>query len=78
MKAARAPESKPSDPVEGAGVSGRPPGRTEQIPAIGYGLILLWVNFYICRDLMAVQTAPMNSMHGFWMAIARWADGGWW
>lgn len=56
---------------------GGPIRRLELIAAAAYTLILLWVNIYICRDLLWRQTTPMNSMHGFWMAIARWADGGW-
>jgi hypothetical protein len=52
-------------------------GWPERIGATGYAAILVWMNFYICRGLFSFQTAPMNSMHGFWMAIARWADGAW-
>jgi len=40
-------------------------------------VILAWINLYISRDLIFAQTAPMASMHGFWAAIARWADGSW-
>ena len=35
------------------------------------------MNVYICRELFFNQTAKMNSMHGFWMAIARLAEGSW-
>lgn len=54
-----------------------PIGRLEWASVAAYSLILLWINVYICRDLFFVQTGHMNSMHGFWMAIARWADGSW-
>jgi hypothetical protein len=40
-------------------------------------VILLGINLYICRGLFTTQTAAMNSMHGFWAAIAQWADGSW-
>ncbi|HTC34340.1 MAG TPA: hypothetical protein VK724_13255 [Bryobacteraceae bacterium] len=40
-------------------------------------MILLGINLYICRGLFTKQTAVMNSMHGFWAAIAQWADGSW-
>ncbi len=40
-------------------------------------MILLGINLYICRGLFTKQTAVMNSMHGFWAAIAQRADGSW-
>jgi hypothetical protein len=40
-------------------------------------LVLLCVNAYICRDIFFVRTAYMNSMHGFWIALAKSADGSW-
>jgi hypothetical protein len=44
-----------------------------------YFLGLVWLNFYIIRGLLAVETtARMNSMHGFWTALARLGDGSWW
>ncbi len=45
--------------------------------AAGYSIVLLWINAYIVRDLFSFHTAPMNSMHGFWMALARRAEGSW-
>ena len=51
--------------------------RRELFSGAAYALVLLWVNAYICRELFFNQTARMNSMHGFWIAIARWADGSW-
>jgi hypothetical protein len=51
--------------------------RRELFCAAAFALVLLWINAYICRDLFFNQTARMNSMHGFWMAIARLADGSW-
>src|ERR1700683_4517468 len=59
------------------GTTEKPFSRPEWFSAAAYSLILLWINFYVCRDLLTVQTAPMNSMHGFWAAIAQMADGGW-
>ena len=50
----------------------------QRIAAAAYAAVLLWVgSLYISRDLLFAQTTPMNSMHGFWAAIARWADGSW-
>jgi len=60
-----------NDPTE------RSTARWQWLAAAGYAGILVWINVYLIRDLFRVQTAPMNSMHGFWMAIARWSDGGW-
>jgi hypothetical protein len=51
--------------------------RGELLQAAFFALALLWVNVYICRELFFVQTAYMNSMHGFWIAIAKRADGSW-
>ena len=65
------------DVIDEADAAGHPIRGPERISAALYILILAWINVYICRDLLWSQTAPMNSMHGFWMAIARWADGGW-
>jgi len=42
-----------------------------------YALVLLWVNFHVGRDFFRNASAPANSMHGFWSAIAKWADGAW-
>ena len=46
--------------------------------AFAYAAILLWVNLYIARDFFSAHTAYMNSMHGFWAAIAKRAGAGWW
>ena len=46
-------------------------GRRELLQAGFCALVLLWVNAYICRGLFFTQTAYMNSMHGFWIAIAQ-------
>jgi hypothetical protein len=43
-----------------------------------YIVLLLWLNAYICREFFWSPRAPMNSMHGFWSAIARWAGSSWW
>jgi uncharacterized membrane protein len=47
------------------------------VRACVYGLILLWIDTYIARDLFSATTAHMGSMHGFWTAIAARAGGGW-
>src|SRR5437016_13568990 len=48
-----------------------------------YGLIIVWINAYICHELFTNQTARMNSMHGFWVALAKrdgssWLHSNWW
>ncbi|MCU1275673.1 MAG: hypothetical protein JWO48_3104, partial [Bryobacterales bacterium] len=40
-------------------------------------LILIWINLYICRELFFREAAHMNSMHGFWTALARIGPGSW-
>lgn len=41
--------------------------------------MLVWINLYICRDLFVVEhLGHMNSMHGFWMALAERASHHWW
>jgi hypothetical protein len=42
-----------------------------------YCAILLWVNLYICRDFFTDHTAHMNSMHGFWAAMAKHSGQAW-
>lgn len=40
---------------------------------------ILWLNVYLVRHIFAIEfSAQPQSMHGFWMAIARLADGHWW
>ena len=37
-----------------------------------YLLIVIWLNAYICRQVFFIEfTGKMNSMHGFWIAMAR-------
>jgi len=57
--------------------------RREWLTALGYALTLLWINAYICRDLFRNSTAYMNSMRGFWIALAAhaghsWFQPNWW
>src|SRR5579862_4440861 len=66
-----------SDPID------QPLTGRQIISGVTYALILLWINAYICRDLFLVQAAPMNSMHGFWAALAKlggssWFHSSWW
>ncbi len=46
--------------------------------AVTYAAIILWINFYICRELFTAPAAHMNSMQGFWMALAKHSDSGSW
>jgi hypothetical protein len=57
--------------------------RRQTLVAAIYAAVLLWVNAYICRDLFSAATAYMNSMHGFWTAMAKfggdsWFHAAWW
>lgn len=49
----------------------------ELLFAIASVLALLWINAYICRELFSTPTAYMNSMHGFWIALAKRAGSSW-
>jgi hypothetical protein len=51
--------------------------RWELLCAATYALALLWINAYVCRDLWINPTARMNSMHGFWIALAKRAGSSW-
>jgi hypothetical protein len=58
-------------------------GRHEWFLALAAALALITINAYICRDLFRNQTAFTNSMHGFWIALARrggqgWLHSNWW
>ena len=68
------------DELEGTQV---PIQRREYLGALAYAVALLWINAYICRDLFRNPTAYMNSMHGFWIALAKhagnnWLQSNWW
>ncbi|MFN7998189.1 MAG: hypothetical protein U0Q18_31500 [Bryobacteraceae bacterium] len=57
--------------------------RSELVRAAVCLIVLAWVNIYICRDFFFSESAHMNSMHGFWAAIARlgadsWLRPTWW
>jgi hypothetical protein len=58
-------------------------GLREFFAAIFCVLALVCINAYICRELFRNPTAFMNSMHGFWVALARsgghsWFQPSWW
>jgi hypothetical protein len=52
-------------------------GPREWLQALAAALVLITINAYICRDLFRNQTAFMNSMHGFWIALARRSGQSW-
>jgi hypothetical protein len=57
--------------------------RREGVSALFCVLVLISINAYICRDLFRNPTAFMNSMHGFWVGLARsgghnWFQPTWW
>jgi len=49
----------------------------EAIRAVVYAALLVWLNVYVCREMFVRYTPHMNSMQGFWIAIARTGGGGW-
>ncbi len=49
----------------------------EVIRAVVYAVVLLWLNAYVCREMFVRYTPYMNSMHGFWIAMAQHAGGNW-
>ncbi len=55
----------------------RPLTGRQIISVAAYGLIIVWINAYICRELFTTQNAPMNSMHGFWVGLAKRGSGAW-
>jgi hypothetical protein len=71
------PALSPYDPQVKRWTVERPFTRLEWVSAAAYSVALVWINAYICRGLFTNQTAAMNSMHGFWAAIAERADGSW-
>src|SRR5437588_10051238 len=52
--------------------------RWELLRAAAYALVLFGINAYVCRDLFTNTTAYMNSMHGFWIALAKRIGSNWW
>ena len=54
----------------------------EVIRAVGYAALLFWLNAYVCREMFLRYTPHMNSMQGFWIAMARlgggWFHSEWW
>jgi hypothetical protein len=55
--------------------------RGERLCGLGYAAVLFWVNAYICRDWFYHPTAPMNSLYGYWAALAEsggWLGPSWW
>ena len=57
--------------------------RSEAMLAVVYGLALVWLNVYVCRDMFYGSTTYMGSMHGFWTALATragtsWFHATWW
>jgi hypothetical protein len=50
---------------------------SEVIRALGYAALLVWLNAYLCREMFVRYAAHINSMQGFWIAIARHDGAGW-
>lgn len=46
--------------------------------AAACALALIWINAYVCRQVFFIEyTGKMNSMHGFWIAMAKLATVHW-
>ena len=53
-------------------------GSRKLLPVV-YAAVLAWIQIYICREIFFLDyTGYTNSMHGFWMALARLAPAGHW
>jgi hypothetical protein len=50
---------------------------SELLRAACYAAVLFWINLYIARDFFSAHTAFMNSMQGFWIAMAKRGGSGW-
>lgn len=55
----------------------RPIPKREYALAAFYSIVLLWINYYICRELFSTPAGSMASMHGYWIALAERAQGSW-
>ena len=55
----------------------KPFHRCEVFSAGAYALAIVWLNAYVCREFFVNETAWMNSMHGFWIALAERAGDSW-
>jgi len=55
----------------------RPIPKREYTLAAIYSLVLIWINYYICREIFRTPTDSMASMHGYWIAMAERAEGSW-
>jgi len=52
--------------------------RRENALIVCYVAALIWLNLYWCREVFFLDhIGQMNSMHGFWMGLARLAGDGW-
>lgn len=55
----------------------RPVPPREYALAAVYSIALIWINYYICRELFHTPAGSMASMHGYWIALAERAQGSW-
>jgi len=52
--------------------------RRQTAVIVCYIAALVWLNLYWCREVFFLDhIGQMNSMHGFWMGLARLAGGAW-
>jgi hypothetical protein len=51
--------------------------KREYALAAFYSVAVIWINYYICRELFSTPAGSMPSMHGFWIALAERAQGSW-
>jgi hypothetical protein len=55
----------------------RPIPKREYALGSFYSVALIWLNYYICRELFHSPAGSMGSMHGYWVALAERAQGSW-
>ncbi len=55
----------------------RGPRVRDNLSACACALVLLWINFYICREMFFTPTTQMNSMQGSWIGLAKGASSSW-
>ncbi len=55
----------------------RPIPKREYALGVFYSLVLIRINYYICRELFHTTAGSMGSMHGYWVALAERAQGSW-
>ena len=48
-----------------------------RLRGLAYATALVWISAYICRNWFYHPTAHMNSLYGYWAALAKWGAWSW-